>query len=77
MAVARMRHMKKQFSKPGLQIRRTTRGNGGFLIVGPGRGIFSTSIFTHTRASAERIRDKVRRGEDITHADFVLDLDEE
>ena len=56
-----------------LQIRRTVyRNREGFLICGrcEHSGIFGTRIFTLTRPSAERIRDKVKVGQEITTADF-------
>ena len=54
-----------------LQIRRKTyRGDDGFLICGRDGLGRSVSVFTLTRTSAERIRDKVRAGEQIEGADF-------
>lgn len=56
--------------KRPLQIRRAIyRGQPGFLIIG-GPGLYGVRIFTLTRSSAERIRDKVRRGEQTTLDDF-------
>lgn len=57
-----------------LQIRKTVyRGRKGFLICGRAKvnpGVFGTQIFTETRVIAERIRDKVNRGERTTLEDF-------
>jgi hypothetical protein len=48
----------------------TYRGRNGYLISGrDGRGR-QVSIFTVTRASAERIRDKVRAGRRVELDDF-------
>ena len=57
-----------------LQIRQTTyRNEPGFLVCGKhsNSGIFGTAIFTKTRKSAELIRDKVKRGENIKLQDFL------
>lgn len=48
------------------------RGRDGFLIYGIGGGGFGTSIFTQTRASAERIREREYAGQEITAEDWAL-----
>ena len=55
-----------------LQIRRKTyRGKEGWLICGrPLGSLKAVSIFTHSRKSAERIRDKVKQGKQIEPEDF-------
>ena len=55
-----------------LQIRRKVyKGKDGWLICGrPKNSLRAVSIFTHTRRSAERIRDKVRQDEQINLEDF-------
>ena len=54
-----------------LQIRRrTAKSPVGFLIVGRDSYGRSVKIFTLSRVSAEKIRDKVRAGEIIELADF-------
>lgn len=60
-------------SKGRLSIRRKVyRGREGFLVSGNVGGIFGTSIFTETRESAEHIKAKVLRGEEITSQDFAI-----
>lgn len=52
-------------------IRHTYRGREGFLIVGRrAPGHFLTRIFTETRTSAEHIKAKVKRGEQVETKDF-------
>ena len=55
-----------------LQIRRMTyRGKDGWLICGrPLGSLRAVSIFTHSRKSAEKIRDKAREGKRIETEDF-------
>ena len=63
---------KKKGQTMSLQIRRKTyRGIEGWLICGrPLGSLKAVSIFTHSRKSAERIRDKVREGKEIGMEDF-------
>jgi len=57
--------------EPAYQIRKTIyRNREGYLICGGGHGMFGCRIFTETRESAERIRDKKRAGEEILLSDF-------
>lgn len=51
-------------------IRKTYRGEEGFLIVGTNTRGHHISIFTKTRESAERIRAKQNAGQDTTLEDF-------
>lgn len=56
----------------GLRIRAATyRGRQGFVVYGKGGGTFGVSIFTGTRASAERIRDRLARGLDVRSSDYT------
>jgi len=48
----------------------TYRGKDGFLICGKNARGTKVSIFTVTRSSAERIKEKVKRFENITVKDF-------
>ncbi|HXM59175.1 MAG TPA: hypothetical protein VOB72_27510 [Candidatus Dormibacteraeota bacterium] len=54
-----------------LSIRPTTyRGEDGFLVYGRDGAGSKVSIFTTTRGSAERIRERVKAGEQTTAEDF-------
>lgn len=63
-----------------IQIRKHTyRGTDGFLVCGkpPGARIRRVRIFTETRSSAERIKRKVKAGQDIGVEDFKPRREEE
>jgi hypothetical protein len=47
------------------------RGTTGFLVYGRGAQGHRVSVFATTRTAAERIRDKLRAGEEIGVADFA------
>ena len=55
----------------------TFRGASGFTIAGRDPTGGRVKIFAKTRRVAERLRDLVRDGHTITHADFLTDLNEE
>ena len=56
-----------------IAIRRTNRGGGGFMVTGSGSNGFGTRILTHTRTSAEVMRDKLYAGQEIELEDFYLE----
>lgn len=56
-----------------IQIRKSTyRSKPGFTISGLSPKGHHVKIFTETRSSAEHIRDKVKRGEEIELGDFSV-----
>lgn len=64
--------------KPRLTIRDAHyRGRPGYTVSGRDTAGRRVKLFTKTRCVAERLRVLVRDGHTITHADFLMDPNEE
>lgn len=50
----------------------TYRGVAGYLVRSRAGGIYGTSIHVETRRAAERVKSRIKAGEDVTLEDMTL-----